>query len=64
VPLDEPVDLKGFFQKQLGLARLALNLHTQAPEGVGEQLAPSLRKLVEQEKWHIKLVEEILSKLP
>jgi hypothetical protein len=33
-------------------------------EGVGEQLATSLGKVAEQEKWHIKLVEEILSKLP
>ncbi len=64
VPLAEPVDLKDFFQKQLGLEHLALNLHTQAAEEVGERLSPSLRKLAEQEKWHIKLVEEILSKLP
>jgi bacterioferritin (cytochrome b1) len=64
VLLPEPVDLKDFFQKQLQLEHLALNLHTRAAEGVGEQLAPSLRKLAEQEKWHIELVEEILSKLP
>ena len=63
-PLSEPVDLKDFFQKQLGLERFALDLHTQAAEGVGEELAPSLRQLAKQEQRHIKVVEEIISKLP
>ena len=59
---DNP-DLVGFFEKQLDLEYLALDLHTKAAEGIGEQFAPSFRQLAEQERWHIKLVNDILVKL-
>jgi len=59
---DNP-DLVDFFEKQLDLEYLALDLHTKAAEGVGEQFAPSLRQLAEQERWHIKIVNDILVKL-
>ena len=62
-PLPEPLNLKDFFKKQLVLEKLALDLHSQAAESVGDDLAPSLRQLAEQERWHIRIVEEILSRI-
>lgn len=59
---DNP-DLVDFFEKQLELEYLALDLHSKAAEGVGEQFAPSLRQLAEQERWHIKIVNDILAEL-
>lgn len=61
--LPEPLDFKDFFRKQLELEKLALWLHTKASESVGEELAPSLREIAEQERWHIRLTEEIISRL-
>ncbi len=62
-PLPEPLDLAEFFKKQLALEQLALRLHNEAADGAGERLAPSLRKVAEQEKWHIAVVEEIIGNL-
>jgi bacterioferritin (cytochrome b1) len=59
---DNP-DMVDFFEKQLELEYLALDLHTKAAESIGERFAPSLRELAEQEKLHIKVVNEILAKL-
>lgn len=61
--LPENPDLVDFFEKQLGLEYQALDLHSKAAEGIGEQFAPSFRQLAEQERWHIKLVNDILVKL-
>jgi len=62
-PLPEPLDLAEFFKTQLERERLALSLHNEAAEGADERLAPSLREVAEQEKWHIAVVEEIIAKL-
>ena len=63
-PLPESLDLKGFFRKQLELEHTALDLHRRATEIVGEELAPSLQRLAEDERWHIRVVEQIMAKLP
>lgn len=62
-PLPEPLDLKDFFRKQLELEHLALDLHTRAAGILGEQSAQSLQRLAEDERWHIKVVEDIISRL-
>jgi len=59
---DNP-DLVDFFEKQLELEYQALDLHSKAAEGIGERFAPSFRQLAEQERWHIKLINDILAKL-
>ena len=61
--LPEHIDLKNFFDKQLGLERTALELHTRAADDIDEQLEPELRKLADQERWHIQVVEDIISGL-
>jgi len=62
-PLPEILDVKWFFQKQLELEHTALDLHRRASEIVGEELAPSLQRLAADERWHIKVVEDIISRL-
>ena len=61
--LPENPDLVDFFEKQLDIEYLALGLHRMAAESVGEQFAPSLWQLAEQERLHIKVVNDILAKL-
>ncbi len=60
--LPEPLDLKNFLRKQLELEKLALSLHTKA-ESIAKELAFSFRQITEQEQWHIKIVEEIISRV-
>jgi bacterioferritin (cytochrome b1) len=62
-PLPEFLDLKDFFKKQLDLEHFALDLHSRAARVVGEHWAPSLLQLAEDERWHIKVVEDIISRL-
>ena len=61
--LPEPLDLRVFFLTQLELEKLALMLHTEASEGVTGDLASPLLQMADQEREHIKTVEEILSRL-
>ncbi len=62
-PLPELLDLKDFFRKQLDLEHLALDLHTRAAGILGEQSGQSLQQLAEDERRHIKVVEDIISRL-
>ncbi len=60
--LPEPLDLKNFLRKQLELEKLALSLHTKV-ESIAKELVFSFRQITEQEQWHIKIVEEIISRV-
>jgi bacterioferritin (cytochrome b1) len=61
--LPELLDLKDLFRKQLELEHLALDLHTRAAGILGEQSAQPLQRLAEDERRHIKVVEDIISSL-
>lgn len=51
------------FRKQLEYERLALMLHSRAAELVGPEWREAVRRIAEEERWHIRGVEGILERL-
>lgn len=58
---DLPV--RDLFQRQLEYEKLALMLYSQAAELVAEEWQDSVRRIAEEEQWHIQGVERILGRL-
>ncbi len=61
--LPENGDLKELFTRQLEFEKLALWLHSRASELVPQDLKPFFITIVEQERQHSRLTEEILAAL-
>jgi bacterioferritin (cytochrome b1) len=63
-PAPEEIDLKSIFQIQLGKEKLALQLHSECSKLFSDMsLKTQFETLAMQEEGHIKIVEDILSRL-
>jgi rubrerythrin len=63
-PAPEEIDLKKIFQIQLGKEELALQLHSESSKLVTDMsLKTQFETMAMQEKEHIRIVENIISRL-
>ncbi|MCX6002223.1 MAG: ferritin-like domain-containing protein [Chloroflexi bacterium] len=63
-PAPEEIDLKNIFHIQLGKEKLALQLHSESSKLISDkELKTQFEILAKQEEGHIKIVENILSRL-
>lgn len=62
-PLPKPLDLMAFFRRQLEYEKLASWLYDRMEGLAPAEFAPRFRQMAPEEKDHVRLTEEIISRL-